>query len=166
MRNPTLDVLFRTLEALGVKMSIHTLSDRKRVQKAVYLAQAAGVPLGYRFGWYILGPYCPALTQDYYALADELAQGERVAVGAALTASVASRLQTVGEVVRQVPSDVRLGQPEWLELVASIDYLAREWKLPMPQIEDTLRTKKPHLVDFFDQATRGLLRSGLWEAKK
>lgn len=49
------------LDDLGVSADIETIDDRKRVQKAVYLGQAAGADLGYRFGWYLLGPYSPSL---------------------------------------------------------------------------------------------------------
>ncbi len=37
------------LDGVNIDCSIDTLDDRKRVQKAVYLAQLSGVDLGYRF---------------------------------------------------------------------------------------------------------------------
>ena len=45
------------LDALGQSVDIETVDDRKRVQKAVYLGQLSGVDLGYRFSWYVMGPY-------------------------------------------------------------------------------------------------------------
>ncbi len=53
-------VLKLFLGALGIDDSIETVDDRKRVQKAVYLGQLSGIDLGYRYGWYRMGPYpCP-----------------------------------------------------------------------------------------------------------
>src|SRR3712207_9330456 len=49
---------------------------RKRVQKAVYIGQLTGVDLGYRFSWYVKGPYSTALTRDYYDLAEDVNSGE------------------------------------------------------------------------------------------
>ena len=53
------------LDELGVPTKVDTFRDRKLVQKAVYVAKAAGVDLGYTYGWYVHGPYSPALTRDY-----------------------------------------------------------------------------------------------------
>ena len=56
------------LNELGVDANIDTLDKRVTFQKAIYLAQAVGVPLRYRYSWYIMGPYSRELTRDYYAL--------------------------------------------------------------------------------------------------
>ena len=63
------------VDGLGLKFEIDTFEDRLILQKAVYLAQAAGVDLGYYYHWYLHGPYCSSLTKDEYAIAKELAQG-------------------------------------------------------------------------------------------
>lgn len=65
------------LDELGIPDEIETIDDRKRVQKAVYLAQLTGVDLSYRFGWYLMGPYSPTLTKDYYSLAEAVASGDK-----------------------------------------------------------------------------------------
>ncbi len=41
---------------------------RLRLQGTVYLLQSFGVYLGYRFSWYIRGPYSPRLARDGFAL--------------------------------------------------------------------------------------------------
>ena len=61
---PRLIALRLYLDQLGVSSDIETVSDRKRVQKAVYLGQLSGVDFGYRFGWYLMGPYSTTLTED------------------------------------------------------------------------------------------------------
>lgn len=57
-------VLKRVVEALDEDCNIASFDDRKRLQKAIYLAQIAGIDLGYRYGWYIKGPYSTDLTRD------------------------------------------------------------------------------------------------------
>ena len=52
------------LSELGFSSSIDTLNDRVTFQKAVYLAQAVGIPLRYRYSWYIMGPYSRDLTSS------------------------------------------------------------------------------------------------------
>src|SRR5262245_31088985 len=71
-----LEVLRLFLNALDVPSAIDTVNERKRVQKAVYLGQLSEIDLGYRFGWYIMGPYSTSLTQDYYQLSEALATSE------------------------------------------------------------------------------------------
>lgn len=38
------------------------------VQAAVYIGKVAGVDLGYRYGWYVYGPYSPSLHEDLVKL--------------------------------------------------------------------------------------------------
>lgn len=42
---------------------------RLEFQKTAYLLQEAGADLGYRFGWYLHGPYSSAYADDTYSLA-------------------------------------------------------------------------------------------------
>lgn len=70
------------LDHLGTN-DISTVDDRMEVQKAVYLAQKAGVSLGYSYGWYVRGPYSPSLTRDYYDLVDDIPEGMTLKAAAA-----------------------------------------------------------------------------------
>jgi uncharacterized protein YwgA len=55
------------LREVGIEPKLDLFRDRLAVQKTVYLAQAAGLDLGYHFGWYIRGPYCSAVAKDMFA---------------------------------------------------------------------------------------------------
>jgi uncharacterized protein YwgA len=59
------------MTALDLPDTIESFDNRLIIQKAVYLAQAAGINLGYFYHWYLHGPYCPALTRDVYAIVSE-----------------------------------------------------------------------------------------------
>ena len=62
-------LLAKSLEAAGMRMSVDSFDDRLILQKAVYLLQSAGIRMGYRFRWYLKGPYSPDMTADAFALA-------------------------------------------------------------------------------------------------
>lgn len=42
--------------------------DRLILQKVVYLLQESGLEMGYRYHWYLRGPYSTGLTDDAYFL--------------------------------------------------------------------------------------------------
>ena len=41
---------------------------RLRLQKTIQLLQSFGIDLGYRYNWYLRGPYCPELAKDGFKL--------------------------------------------------------------------------------------------------
>lgn len=51
------------LDKLGLE-GPRTYEERRMVQAAVYIAKVAGVDCGYRYGWYVYGPYSPSLGDD------------------------------------------------------------------------------------------------------
>ena len=64
------------LDALGVEFDLSCFNNRLIYQKAIYLAQAAGINLGYYYQWYLHGPYCSSLTKDGYDINTEIASKE------------------------------------------------------------------------------------------
>lgn len=51
------------------KVDMGDFEDRVLFQKVVYLAQTLGIGFEeYKFGWYVHGPYSPALTTEGYKL--------------------------------------------------------------------------------------------------
>ena len=55
------------LKRIG-NFDMSTFEGRLVLQKSVYLLQAYGIYLGYKFSWYVHGPYCPQLTRDAFEL--------------------------------------------------------------------------------------------------
>lgn len=147
------------LDALGISSEISTLEDRKRVQKAVYIGQEAGVNLGYSYGWYLLGPYSPELTQNYFTLNDDLMSGDEEYKSYKLVESLSNKLDGVKSLV-EVPQEANLPQEDWLELVASILYLMKE-KNDVEITKTKLSQKKLHLMGCFDVAFDLLTEHGL-----
>lgn len=55
-----------------------TFEDRLILQKRIYLLQALGLFLGYRFNWYVHGPYSPDLTREAFKLVPIFKQVRKV----------------------------------------------------------------------------------------
>lgn len=157
--DPKLTTLQLFLETLGISPNIETLDDRKRVQKAVYLGQLTGVDLGYRFSWYVMGPYSPDLTKDYYSLRDHLIdepdESETDKQAVRLQPALTQRLKKVRPLL-EVPPDVPLSSEEWYELLASVDYLQRVSRRSDQSALETLGRQKPLLAPYTRYAKAAL----------
>jgi uncharacterized protein YwgA len=141
------------LDAMGIPSTVATMAARKSMQKGVYLGQCAGVDLGYRFGWYIKGPYSPALANAYYELNESLASGETP--GRNLRNDLRQRLAPVRNALR-LPEDVGLSNDDWLELLASLHYLMQVRRLDIEAAGEVIRTKKNRLFPYVDEAHTAL----------
>jgi hypothetical protein len=111
-------------DRLGLTTDLGTFAKRLAIQKRIYLAQLFGVDLGYRFGWYLRGPYCPELTSDAFTLRDEVQGGDDEADDYALQEQDDNRLEKANRLcVLPNGMDVDVTEQDWLELLASLHYL-------------------------------------------
>lgn len=147
-------VLNRLLETLDVPVDVTSIDARKKMQKAVYLAQASGLKLGYAYGWYLLGPYSTSLARDYYALASTLG-ADAPTIGAELRDEVRAGLAPLREALN-VPHGVQLSAPQWFELLSSVHFLRKVRGLPPPDANAVLLKEKPEVAPFADRATVAL----------
>ncbi|AXV99837.1 hypothetical protein CJO81_03125 [Ralstonia solanacearum] len=133
------------LDELGQTAKIDTVDDRMSLQKVIYLGQIFGADLGYRYSWYVRGPYSPSLTQDYYALSGAIAAGDKSYEARALNDRLRNCLAGAKNLL-QKPPGVTLATPQWFELIASLDYLKRVSKRSDTDAATVVRAQKPHLV--------------------
>lgn len=148
-------VLKRFVEALGEPADVSSMDARKRFQKAVYLGQLSGVDLGYRYGWYVRGPYSTSLTRDYYALASALEAGESPPDDKRLKSNVAERLGQIRALLEQ-PDGINLDHSEWYELLASWHYLLKVSRKPLEKATEIIKREKPRLFPHIAIADRVL----------
>jgi len=109
-----------TIDGLKLPFRIDTFEDRLILQKAVYLAQAAGVHLGYYYHWYLHGPYSPSLTRDEFAIATDISVGLNESEGWKLDDSSSQRLKGIRKLFAE-PERAKLAKR--LELLASVHFL-------------------------------------------
>jgi uncharacterized protein YwgA len=61
--------LFASLSELGINPKMETFSERKRVQKTVYLLDKVfGMNFGYSYNWYLHGPYSPEVADIIFGV--------------------------------------------------------------------------------------------------
>lgn len=143
-----------TVDGLNLQFKTDCFTDRLIMQKTIYLAQAAGVNLGYFYQWYLHGPYSPSLTRDEFAIAADIASGMDDSEGWKLDESSWQRLKGIKAIFSEPERD-KLARK--LELLASVHFLIdrkKVSKINTNQITETLiRFKK----DFSEQdVTRAL----------
>jgi uncharacterized protein YwgA len=153
-------VLKRFVEALGEPADISSIDARKRFQKAVYLGQLSGVDLGYRYGWYVRGPYSTSLTRDYYALSSAIEAGDQPPDDTTLKPNVAQRLAAIRPLLT-VPPDVQLETSDWYELLASWHYLSKVSRKTSEQATETMQREKVRLVPYIARANQVLQENHL-----
>ena len=108
------------IDGLNLPFRIDGFADRLIMQKAVYLAQAAGVNLGYYYHWYLHGPYSPSLTRDEFAIAADISAGLDESEGWKLDDQSSQRLNGLRSIFTE-PEQGKLARK--LELLASVHFL-------------------------------------------
>ena len=140
------------LDEIGFEnIKIDNFVNRKILQKKIYLLQLTGIDLGYRYNWYLYGPYCPALASDTFSLRDEI-EYDKEFDDYQLNSKTLDKLGTLGKIVN-LPDNLTTNESEWLELLASIHYLKHIAYWPgknnpeFDKIFEKLGQSKPHFRD-------------------
>jgi uncharacterized protein YwgA len=141
------------LEELGVPSDIGSVDERKRVQKSIYIGQAAKIDLGYHFAWYLKGPYSPELTKDYYELDEVISEGDLEFQKKELKGQLKEKLLSIKPLFTP-PADTPLNQADWLELLASVHYQLK--KYDRENAKNNMVAEKPNLAPYFKIAEENL----------
>lgn len=116
-----------------------SFNSRLIFQKTIYLLQVFGLYLGYKFSWYIRGPYSPALTRKGYELMSKYEECPDV------TFAKASSERKFHEFLDFL--DNRKSNAIWLETIASIHFLKRVYpKKTKSEIMKLVLKKQPYLT--------------------
>lgn len=157
MANRYLLPVYKTLYERNFSYS--EFDQRMEMQKAVYLLQDMGVPVGdYGFRWYLHGPYSQSLQDDMH-----YESGREVA---ALTLSK-EYAESIGRLHDVIHSEKRgsYSVTNWVECLASLHYL-RENLLDFNATEDEvvqeLENRKKHLSNHDTNVAAYRLVEGLF----
>jgi uncharacterized protein YwgA len=108
----------------GIKMDI--FGERLMLQKMIYFAKFCSVDLGYRFSWYIHGPYSPGLTESAFNYMDSKEYYDRRGSRVKLSDSGEDKLKRVKELLKERDNSLpSWSDAAWLELLASVHYLSK-----------------------------------------
>lgn len=151
-----------TLDALDLPLRVDTFDNRMVIQKAIYLCQMAGVHLGYRYNWYLRGPYSRDLTRDAFELcAKQNSEPEEIA-GSQLDAESIRKLNNLVPLLHKPTKD----RPLWLELLASVLFLTRSYDGQGKNVaglrEILVRNDKHFSENEVREALEDLARHGLY----
>jgi uncharacterized protein YwgA len=140
------------LNEIGLgSLEIGEFHSRKILQKKIYILQLTGIDLGYRYNWYLYGPYCPALASDTFSLRDEIKYDQEFN-DYQLNSKTLDKLGILEKIV-ELPDNLTTNEPEWLELLASLHYLKHIAYWPgknnpdFEEVFEKLGQSKPHFQD-------------------
>jgi hypothetical protein len=103
-----------------------------------------------------MGPYCRDLSRDSRDLARNIELGDESWIGYELQDQFGPALESVRTLIARKPRERDLETHNWLELVASIDYLVRVNGMTVDQAEVALHEAKGHLMHDFRAALEAL----------
>lgn len=103
-----------TLAELGIGCIAETFDERLVIQKSIFLAQEAGVGLGYHFYWYLRGPYSRDVSADLDNLRHLNTEGW------VLDPQMRQKLHKLKRWFDGIPKE---GRPRWYEIIASIRFV-------------------------------------------
>jgi uncharacterized protein YwgA len=132
------DRLFSCMERLGLEIDMTTFTERKKVQKLVYLLKEFGINFSFDYNWYLHGPYSPGLTKTVF---DVLERGHQVQ-----KKDLSEKENRALEKLRKFlgPS---IESSDELELLVSLHYLrdrAKEYDESKEAVMSILKEKKPY----------------------
>jgi uncharacterized protein YwgA len=143
-----------TIDGLGLDFKINSFQDRLIMQKSVYLAQAAGVNLGYFYHWYLYGPYSPSLTRDEFAIAMDISDGTDESEGWKLDETSSHRLEEIQSIFSEPDRD-KLARK--LELLASAHFLIDRKQVSKVDTSRITATLKKFNKDFHEEDVKGAI---------
>jgi len=128
---------------------------RIALQKIIYLQQARGFNLGYDYGLYIHGPYCPTLADDVYAAIERDTKPSEGKPSEAYSQFL--------EFIKRFKKEENRYDSRKLELWATTAFLHNESYLNLDQCIDWFKKHKPHFNDNCEIQTtyRELERGGI-----
>ena len=138
------DRLFACLKMVGINPRMETFSERKRVQKMVYLLDKVfNLNFGFSYNWYLHGPYSPELTRIIFNVIEK----EREDIAKPVNLSAADKAK-IGRLKLFLCDDIE--STDALELLVSLHYLLNCSPNSDSKVEDAvdfLKSKKPYFSD-------------------
>lgn len=143
--------LVSCLKAVGLNPKMDKFSNRKKMQKIVYLMRYTGVDFPFNFSWYFRGPYSSRLADSLYTIVrtnisdeEELAEKEL------------SKIQEIRDFLGD-----NIHSADYLELLASILYLKRRSSEVGASDEEVLIAIKENKPYFSSKEIRNCLEDAV-----
>lgn len=139
--------------------SYSDFDQRMEMQKAVYLLQDMGVPIGdYGFRWYLHGPYSQSLQDDMHY------ESGRPVTTLTLSKEYSENISRLHDVIHS-KERMNYSVSSWVECLASLHYLRENLLCFDASEEDVvheLEKRKPHLKEHRTNISAYRLVEGLF----
>lgn len=139
--------------------SYSDFDQRMEMQKAVYLLQDMGVPIGdYGFRWYLHGPYSQSLQDDMHY------ESGRPVTALTLSKEYSENIARLHDVIHS-KERMNYSVSSWVECLASLHYLRENLLCFDASEEDVvheLEKRKPHLKEHRTNISAYRLVEGLF----
>ncbi len=139
--------------------SYSDFDQRMEMQKAVYLLQDMGVPIGdYGFRWYLHGPYSQSLQDDMHY------ESGRPVTTLTLSKEYSENIARLHDVIHS-KERMNYSVSSWVECLASLHYLRENLLCFDASEEDVvheLEKRKPHLKEHRTNISAYRLVEGLF----
>lgn len=123
-----------TIDQLG-GFDMESFGGRIAIQKKIYLLQLSGLDLGYRFNWYIRGPYSPGLADTAFDIWNNLDVVTDITNDYTLTDTAIKKIDKIKPLLES-PCPSNMEEYGWLELLASLHYICHIAFLPDEEKKD------------------------------
>lgn len=130
------EVLGGILKKVG-NFGMDSFEKRLIFQKTVYFLQQFGIDLGYRFNWYIAGPYSQYLAGDGFKLERIYDQSPEIEIKEAYV----ENFNKFSEFIKSIRNDKKR-----LEVLSSIHFL-NSLGIKRDKIFEMIKNKKEHFSD-------------------
>jgi uncharacterized protein YwgA len=133
--------LLACLATLGIKPTMESFDDRKKMQKISYWLPIFGIDIGLNtdsYNWYLHGPYNPQLTKALFEIVEKPNATSLEPLRKEEKTQIKSLRSFLGEDIQSTDS---------LELLVSLHYLLQEAKrrgIPKAIAVEVLKEKKPY----------------------
>jgi uncharacterized protein YwgA len=136
---PRLGGLLKRIGNFDPRLFVSDFDKRLILQKTIYLLQACGLYLGYKFSWYVRGPYSTQLTHDAFELTKVYQHLPAVRF---VDPKAESRFQQFLNLMKTVAGDSLM-----LELLASVHFINGLYpNLGGEQLYKDAKARKPALT--------------------
>jgi len=127
--------LYSYLKAIGTdNLDMDNFNYRLKLQKYIYLLQESGVNLGFRFRYYIRGPYSPDLADAGYGLNHMKKEGLLDSEPVKVMVDNGERVERFKGLIREFHDNTRM-----LELLATIHFLFKYSYYPQPKTRENIK---------------------------
>ncbi|MBL7160049.1 MAG: hypothetical protein ISS95_00635 [Candidatus Aenigmarchaeota archaeon] len=148
--------VYTTLKKIGLGLVWEDKNDGIILQKGVYLAEHAGVGLGYGFKWGALGPFSNKLEDDFYRLFEMKDYGKEISEVDDLNRLY--KKEDTSDKIEKLEKTIELHKKDakWFEVAGSLGFMNSNWS-ETKEKEELVNLAKKYMPKFEEEYVREVM---------